>query len=267
LFHFMQEHIFQPLQMNATMNLDTIPEGSTALATGYMQTALASLRPAPYEGPGWSFGSGQVVTTAHDVALWDAAFLRNRVLPAKQAAEEITPARLADGTIYPSALGLFVSREDSPLRYYHVGQGLGFETENLIYPQLHMAFVVLTNTSAKATMLRIADRLTYLLVPPNQDEALARKVFSGLQHGRPDSADFSPDLDKYMTAAMLAQYRSSLAPLGPVQSFTAAKASRTDGLETRNYDVTAGGRALLLHLLLLPDGRLEDATITAADAN
>ena len=53
----------------------------------------------------------------------------------------------------------------------------------------------------------------------------------------------------------------SLASLGPVQRFTVAGAHVTDGLETRDYNVTVGGRELKLHLLLLPDGRLEDAAI------
>lgn len=106
LFKFMQERIFRPLHMDATIDLDTIQDGSSALATGYTQTALAPLEPAPYEGPGWSFGSGQVVTTAQDVALWDAAFLKRQLLPARQAAEEVTPANLANGSTYPSALGL-----------------------------------------------------------------------------------------------------------------------------------------------------------------
>jgi D-alanyl-D-alanine carboxypeptidase len=264
LFQFMQEHIFGPLQMTSTMDLDTIPGGSTALAVGYVENALAPLQPAPYEGPGWSFGAGQVVTTAEDVARWDAAFLQHRVLPERETAEEVTMARLADGSTYPSALGLFISREDAPLRYYHTGQGLGFEAINLIYPEAHMAFVVLTNTNAKATYFKIANQLIYLLVPPNKDEQFARKIFAGLQHGQPDRSAFSEDLNKYMTDAMLVEYRSSLSSLGPVQSFTVVSTRITDNLETKDYDVTVGGHALKLHLLLLPDGRLEDATITDA---
>ncbi len=267
LFQFMQEHIFGPLQMTSTMDLDTIPGGSTALATGYIQNALAPLKPAPYEGPGWSFGSGQVVTTASDVARWDAAFLEHRVLPEREAADEVAMARLANGSTYPSALGLFVSREDSPLRYYHTGEGLGFEAINLIYPEAHMAFVVLTNTNAKPTYLKIANQITYLLVPPNKDEQFARTVFTALQHGQPDRSVFSDDLNRHMSAALLAEYRTTLGSLGPVQSFTVASARKTDNLETRDYDVTAGGHALRLHLLLLPDGRLEDATIADASTN
>jgi D-alanyl-D-alanine carboxypeptidase len=267
LFQFMQEHIFGPLQMTSTMDLDTIPDGSTALATGYVQNALAPLQPAPYEGPGWSFGSGQLVTTAEDVARWDAAFLQHRVLPKQEAAEEVTMAQLANGSTYPSALGLFVSREDAPLRYYHTGEGLGFEAINLICPNAHMAFVVLTNTNVKATYLKIANQLIYLLVPPNKDEQFARRIFAGLQHGQPDRSAFSEDLNRHMSAALLAEYRSSLGSLGPVQSFTVASTRTTDSLETRDYDVTAGGHALKLHLLLLSDGRLEDATISDASTN
>jgi CubicO group peptidase (beta-lactamase class C family) len=267
LFQFMQEHIFGPLQMTSTLDLDTIPDGSTALATGYVQNALAPLQPAPYEGPGWSFGAGQVVTTAEDVARWDAAFLQHRVLPEREAAEEVTMARLANGNTYPSALGLFVSREDAPLRYYHTGQGIGFEAINLIYPEAHTAFVVLTNTNAKATYFKIANQLINLLVPPNKDEQFARKIFAGLQHGQPDRSAFGEDLNRYMTDAMLAEYRSSLGSLGPVQSFTVASTRTTDNLETKDYNVTVGGHALKLHLLLLPDGRLEDATITDASTD
>lgn len=267
LFQFMQEHIFGPLQMTSTMDLNTIPSGSSALATGYVQNALAPLQPAPYEGPGWSFGSGQVVSTATDVARWDAAFLEHRVLPEREATDEVTMARLANGSTYPSALGLFVSREDSPLRYYHTGEGLGFEAINLIYPETHMAFVVLTNTNVKPTYLKIANQLTYLLVPPNKDEQFARNVFTALQHGQPDRSAFSDNLNRHMSAALLSEYRASLGSLGPVQSFTVASARKMDNLETRDYDVTAGGHALKFHLLLLPNGRLEDATISDASTN
>ena len=57
---------------------------------------------------------------------WDAAFLKRQLLPAKQAAEEVTPANLANGSTYPSALGLFISHEQGVIRYYHSGEGLGF---------------------------------------------------------------------------------------------------------------------------------------------
>ena len=101
----------------------------------------------------------------------------------------------------------------------------------------------------------------------NKDEIFARKVFAGLQHGQPDRSVFSEDLNKYMSDAILAEYRSSLGSLGPVQSLAEAGAHVTDGLETRDYNITVGGHSLKLHMLLLPDGRLEDLAITDASTD
>jgi hypothetical protein len=79
-------------------------------------------------------------------------------------------ARLANGGTYPSGLGLFISRDNGPIHYYHTGEGFGFEAINLIYPEAHMAFVVLTNTNVKPTYLKIVNQLIYLLVPPNKGD-------------------------------------------------------------------------------------------------
>jgi len=266
LFAYLQQHVFLPTGMSAALNLDTLPLGSQALATGYVRSALAPLEPAPYEGPGWSFGAGQIVDTAEDVALWDAAFLQHRVLPSVQAAEETTRIHLLDGTLAPTGLGLFSGDSDGITHYYHTGQGLGFTAVNLIYPAAHMAFVVLSNTNATETTMKIAEQLTYLLLPPSEKGAFARKVFAGLQNGHPDMTLFHPDLREHLTIKLLASYQSSLASLGSIRSFTAGRDQITDGLESRDYSVVVGKHLLKLHLLLLPDGLLEDATITDAQS-
>jgi CubicO group peptidase (beta-lactamase class C family) len=262
LFQFMEERIFGPLHMDATIDLDTIREGSRALATGYTQTALAPLEPAPYEGPGWSFGAGQVVTTAQDVARWDVAFLKQRILPHAQAAEEVGPAQLSNGSTYPYALGLFISREQGVLRYYHSGQGLGFEAINMIYPDSSRALVVLTNTSAEPTFMKIADELIYLLFPPSADDRAARTLFAGLRKGSLEGSTLSEDLKQYLTPGRLREYSSSLTPLGPVEAFSFARTQTVDGLRSMDYDVIAGGKKLRLHLLLRPNDEVEDVTVS-----
>jgi CubicO group peptidase (beta-lactamase class C family) len=253
---------FAPLHMDATIDLDTIPDGSTALATGYTQTALAGLEPAAYEGPGWSLGSGQVVTTAQDVALWEVAFLHRQVLPPKQADEEITLAHLADASTYPSALGLFVFHDLGITRYYHTGEGLGFQAVNMIYPDQSLAIVVLTNTNVTSTYLKIANELIYLLMPPSIDEKLAQTIFVGLESGNLDETALSPDLKQYLTPMKLRECRSSLTPLGAVESFSLAHTQTIDGLTTTEYDVIAGGQKLRLHLLFLPNHKIEDVAIS-----
>jgi D-alanyl-D-alanine carboxypeptidase len=264
LFAFMQERIFNPLHMSNTIDLDTIPNRSTAVATGYEQTALAGLKPAPYEGPGWSFGSGQVVTTATDLALWDIAFLKHATLPAAQLAEELQPARLANGSTYPSALGLFTSHDDYGLRLYHTGGGLGFLAVNMVFPDTRRSLVILTNTNAQQTYLKIADELTYLLVQPSENDRLARRVFTELQNGQLDRSLLSEDLNHYLNAERLRDYTSSLSSLGPIEAFSLSHEETVYRLTTRDYDVIAGGKRLRLHLLLLPTKMVQDVTITLA---
>ncbi len=266
LFAYLRQHIFLPLGMSAALDLDTLPDGSQALATGYVRNALAPLEPAPYEGPGWSFGAGQIVDTAEDVARWDAAFLQRRILPPIQATEEVTRVHLLNGTLAPTGLGLFSGDDDGATRYYHTGEGLGFTAVNFIYPEVHMAFVVFSNTNVTGTAMKIATQLTYLLLPPSEKGTFARKVFVGLQSGHPDMTLFHQDLKTYLTPKLLASCRSSLASLGPIRSFTAGRDQITDGLESRDYNVVMGEHLLKFHLLLLPGGLLEDASITDAQS-
>ena len=166
LFALLQRRIFAPLKMADTINLDEIGPQTPDIATGYVRPALGPLEPAPDEGRGWSFGEGQVVTTATDLARWDEAFLSGRLLAPAQAHEEVSTPRLADGSQSDYALGLFVSGQGERTAYYHVGQGLGFLAVNRIYPAEHAAIVVLTNDSSSPAFARIAQRLAYLILPP-----------------------------------------------------------------------------------------------------
>ena len=263
LFQFMQQEIFKPTQMTSVLDLDHLDPATKDVATGYLRTGLGPFRPAPIEGVSWSFGSGQVLASARDIAKWDIAFLDKRLLPAKEAAEQVKPAQLADGSTYPSGLGLFSGKSEQRLRYYHAGQGMGFETINMIYPREKLAIVVLTNSSGTGTAARILDQLTFLLLPPTSNETFARDCFTGLQQGTLDRKVMSEDLQHFLTGRVAKDYMESLRPLGALTSLTATRHETVDGLETRDYDVSVEGKDLLMHMLLLPDGRLEDLTVTA----
>jgi CubicO group peptidase (beta-lactamase class C family) len=105
LFRFMQRRIFAPLGMSNTVDLDDAKSAAASDAIGYERPALAMLRHAPTEGRGWSFAAGQVVSTAGDVAHWDAAFLEKKLLAPAQSEEEVTPSKLPSGALAPYALG------------------------------------------------------------------------------------------------------------------------------------------------------------------
>ncbi len=256
-FAFLSQHIFARLGMSDTVDLDNLTYRTPNLATGYVRPALGPLEPAPHEGAGWSFGSGQVVTTAKDLAYWDAAFLAGSLLAPAQAAEEVTAPTLPNGTTSEYALGLFVSHRGGRTMFYHVGQGLGFLAVNRIYPAEHAAIVVLTNDSSALTFQHVADRLEYIIVPPTRHDADARAVFASLQRGRPNRTLFKADLNAYFDARMVSIYAKSLGKLGAVVSFTLRSESDADGLTTRAYTVVAGTHRLRLLEQTDVEGRIE----------
>ncbi len=263
-FAFLNQQIFAPLHMMDTVDLDHVTDTTPALATGYIRTALGPHEPAPYEGAGWSFGAGQVVTTAHDLARWDEAFLAGDLLSPVQAREEITVPLLANGTPSDYALGLFVSHRGGRTMLYNVGQGLGFLAVNRIYLAEHCAIVVLTNDSSSLTFQHVADRLEYLFVPPTRPDAEARAIFASLQKGTPDRTLFTADLNAYFDARVIAEYASTLGPLGAIDSFTLHGESEADGLVTRLFDLVVSGQRLRLVEQVRADGKIESFQVQPA---
>ena len=261
LFALQQRRIFAPLGMTGVVDLDRVTPTTPDLATGYVRTGLGPFEPAPDEGPGWSFGAGQIVATASDLARWDASLLSGRLLPAVQAHEEVAPPVLASGEQSPYALGLFVSHRSGRLVWSHVGQGLGFLAGNSIYPDDGTAIVVLTNTSATLGFARITDRLAYLLLPPTPADARARALFAGMQRGAPDRAVLTPEFTAFLTAPRLHAYAASLGPLGPLDCFVLKSEERADGVTTRRYEVSTAGRRLSITWEELADGRTDDFTV------
>jgi len=266
LFAFLQRRVFSPLNMSATMNLDDIGPQTPDVAVGYVRPALAALRPAPNEGRGWSFGAGEVVTTATDLARWDAAFLLGRLLVPQQAREEVTTPKLKDGSQSPYALGLFVSQRGGRRLFYHAGQSLGFLAINRIYPSEGIAVVVLTSDdSSSSAFIHIADRIAYMIVPPTKADAQARAVFAAVQQNRLDRSQASSDFNTYFDAKMAHTYAESLGPLGEPDSFDLLNEDQSDGLTTRVYDVSAGGRRLKVVEQLLADGLVESFEVQAVE--
>ncbi len=265
LFAFLRRRIFTPLGMTATVDLDDISPKTPNLARGYVRHALGPLQPAPEEGRGWSFGAGQLVTTASDLARWDEAFLAGRLLAPRQAQAEVALPKLADGSRSAYALGLFVSTSGGRTVIYHVGQGLGFLAINRIYPAERTAIVVLTNDSSSLAFVHIAQRLAYLIVPPTAADAQARALFAAVQKGDLDRRQASPDFNAYFDADMAHAYAANLGPLGEPDSFDLHSEDEADGLTTRVYDVNAGGRRLRVTEQRLTDGKIESFDVQAAE--
>ena len=137
---------------------------------------------------------------------------------------------------------------------------------NRIYPSEGVAVVVLTSDdSSSSAFIHIADRIAYLVVPPTKADAQARALFAEVQQNRLDRSQVSPDFNTYFDTTMAKSYAESLGALGEPDSFDLRNEDESDGLTTRVYDVSAGGRRLKVVEQLLADGRVESFEVHAAE--
>ena len=219
--------------MTHVVDLDRVTPTTPSMATGYVRTGLSALEPAPEEGPGWSFGAGQIVTTASDLARWDIGLMSGALLPAQ-------------------------------LVWSHVGQGLGFLAGNTIYPGEEAAIVVLTNTSATLSFAHITDRIAFLLLQPTPADARARALITSLQNGSVDGVKLTPEFKAYLNPARLGVYQASLAPVGEIKSLILKSEDTADGVTTRRYEAIAGERRLSIIWEELADGFTDDFNVQPA---
>lgn len=257
LFSFLRRRVFQPLGMTETLDLDGLQTSPTKVATGYIRPALAELRVAPDEGRGWSFGAGDVIGSAFDLATWDSAFLAGRLLAPRQRDEELTPPKLPNGEHSSYALGLELETIWGRRVYSHVGQGLGYLAINRIYPDERAAIVVLTNDSSSTAFRDIADRIAFLILRPTPEETEARRIFASLQAGHPVRSQFAPDFRRYFDSAMQQAYSRSLGPLGSPETFELKDESVADGLTTLIFAAVVGEKRLRITEQRLADGSIE----------
>lgn len=267
LFNFLQERVFEPLKMTSVLDFDSDPL-SPADAAGYMRYALGSPRPAAKEGRGWLFGAGFLAMSASDLARWDIALIRRKVLgPASMRAltEEV---RLANGVGSEYALGLHVVRRSDRRELEHGGEVGGFTSENRIYPDDGIAIVVLTNEDATDASNTIADALSELLFVADSSAdaaavADARAMFDQLRQGNLDSQRLTADARSYFTAQALQDFGASLGALGEPTGFTLTRTGRRGGFTTRVYEIAFPHKLLNAVVRSTADGLVEQFTVSA----
>lgn len=263
LFAFLQQRVLRPVGINDAVDCD--PQRPRAPdAIGYEHRALGPLRPTHWQGQGWMFAAGQLCVTAEDVAKWDRSILDRTLLkPASYEAQQ-TPIKLNNGRDSGYALGLFIGKEGDRPILHHGGEASGYLTENRIYPGQKLAIAVLTNTMSGSSHGDIANRISYILLPPEGVDARMQALFEGLQHGRVDRAAFTQNFNDYLDASTVRDYASSLGPLGEPTTFRRLRVSDRGGMKSRLYRVVAGGRALTLSVYLTKEDKVEQFLVSAA---
>jgi D-alanyl-D-alanine carboxypeptidase len=260
-FEFLRTRILAPLGLQSVVNVDLgrLPQSDP---TGYQRFALGPPRAAPKEGKGWLFAAGELAMTASDLAKWDITLMNQRLLsPGSYRAME-TETLLKNGTATGYGLGVDVGTNAGRRVISHGGEVSGFTATNLVFPDDHAAVIVLVNQDAVSTSGAIAQRIAGLLLATGDTltasrTARARGLLEGLQHGTIDRSLFTADGNAYFSAQAVADFASSLGPLGALQGFVQTAQQRRGGMVYRSYRASFTDRSVRVWTFELPDGKLE----------
>jgi D-alanyl-D-alanine carboxypeptidase len=265
-FQFLTEHIFRPLGMTSVWNYDQAQLPAQD-ATAYYRYALGPLRIAPKEGFGFMAAAGELAMTPHDLALWDESLIAQSILKPESYREMFAEVKLKDGKGTHYGLGVDVRELAGHREIEHSGEVSGFVSDNLVLVDDGAAVVVLTNQDAVNAASRIAQLAAPVIAgfPPSPEEKQALDIFRGLQQGHIDRSLLAPNLNDYFTPQAVADFQSSLGPLGEPLSLRQIRTEQRGGMTFRSFDIVYPDRRLVLTTYTYPDGKLEQYLIAPSE--
>ncbi|HTR02941.1 MAG TPA: serine hydrolase domain-containing protein [Thermoanaerobaculia bacterium] len=266
LLPFLTARIFKPLSMASVANIDQDRLGDTD-PTGYLRYALGPPRPAPKEGKGWLFAAGELAMTAGDLARWNLGMIQQKLLKPASYREMQRDVLLKNGLGIGYGLGIDVRRRDGHRLLEHGGEVSGFTAANLVFPDDGVAVTVLVNQDSIDTSGALAGKIADILLAGRAPaaEARARRIFEGLQAGKLDRSALTPNANSYFTAEAIADFASSLAPLGAPKEVKQKSSNDRGGMTFRLFDVVFPGRTLAIWERDMPDGQIEQFQVMATE--
>jgi D-alanyl-D-alanine carboxypeptidase len=261
LLQFLQQRVFTPLGMTSVLNIDQ-EKLTESDPTGYLRYALGPLRVAPKEGKGWLFAAGELAMTAQDLAKWDISIIDQKLMRPALYLEFGRDVVLKNGVGTQYALGVTVTSQGGRRAWSHGGEVSGFTAQNIVFPDDRVAVVVLTNQDAASAAGQIASGIPPLLFSTSDASTpakleQAKKIFEDLQHGRIERSLFTENANAYFNEQALADFKSSLGPLGKPQSFAQVSQSLRGGMVGRVYVIRFSQKAVRAWTYEMPDGKLE----------
>ncbi|HZQ45126.1 MAG TPA: serine hydrolase domain-containing protein [Acidobacteriaceae bacterium] len=269
LMQFIRENVLDPLHLQGVFN--TYTQRDKLEVTGYVSYALAPVRVQPLEGNGWYFGDGDLAMPASTLATWDIGIMQQKLLSPASYKQFETPFILANGDNTHYGLGTYVRDRNGHRELEHSGEVGGYVAENIVFPDDGIAIVVLTNEIASSAASTIGNSIARELLPairpavaaPDTLAPTIKTILTGLQQGNIDRSLFTPDANDYFSADALADFKSTLAPLGVITNITRVFTHQRGGMTGSLYRVTwSSGTTLTVSTYTEPDGKIEQFLIT-----
>jgi CubicO group peptidase (beta-lactamase class C family) len=260
---FLKSRVIDPVGLTHTIDLDT--DHDKVEPVGYFRYALGPLRPALIEAPGWYFADGEIAMPVGDLLKWDISVMNESLLQHSSYAAMETPTKLKNERDISYGLGLTVGELNGHRVVSHTGEVGGFVASNAVIPDQKFAVAVLTNQEASSAASSIGRAVTAAVLPmtPSPDdaaaaEALAKRVLAGLRKGTIDRSLFTSNANFYFDQQGLADFASSLGPLGEIKSLRQTATSLRGGMRYRGFAVEfANGTRVMLSTYWTNDGKIE----------
>jgi D-alanyl-D-alanine carboxypeptidase len=273
LYKFIRERVLTPLRMEDVFN--TYSEREKLRVTGYVSYAMAPVRVLPLEGTGWYFGDGDLAMPASTLLTWDLGIINKSLLSEESYKEFETSYVLKSGRDSHYGLGIFIGNKNGRRQFEHSGEVGGYVSENVVYPDEKAAIVVLTNEVASEAASEIAAAVAPIILPAAAAPAASpasgvvaafapklKEIMTGLQTKQIDRSLFTADCNDYFGKDALADFASTLGPLGTVTSVTPQRNSLRGGMTFGLYKVSfSGGTSVMVTVYLQPDGKVEQLLV------
>ena len=245
------ERIFKPLAMNATRSTDPQPIVPSR-ASGY-EWKGDHFENRPILLPAIAFSAGSLLSTAEDMAKWDAALQSEKLLKKSSLDRMWTATVTKDGSDAPFnyGFGWFVDSYHGHRFVQHSGGTPGFSSVVYRFLDDKLTVIVLTNHSD-----RILDQLAIDLAgiclpalkrpeanldPDPKTTAMIKEVVSGLLNGKYEPGSFTRAMGIFLGTATGKAFWKWFAEHGELGSFVFFdRENRRDGQILR-YKVTLGG--------------------------
>jgi D-alanyl-D-alanine carboxypeptidase len=157
---FLDQRIFKPAGMTST-RVNSFADLIPRRAAGYMLRD-GGIRNGILVNPSQPFAAGALVTSASDLAKWDAALYTDKIVKQSTLQQMWTPAKLGNGTMSNYGLG-WGTREREGRRYVqHNGGIIGFSTHLRRGLDDGLTIIVLANLSGRGIY---AEEIAESLVP------------------------------------------------------------------------------------------------------
>ncbi len=146
---FLRRRIFAPLGMTSTYSKDS-DDTSPDVATEYTSYSLGPWEHALHLDYTWFTGPGSIISNAADLAKWNVALARGKLLSHRSLTEMMTPHRIGKDDPFPQyGFGIIISKlPNGHTMVSHGGNTTGAATQDARFPDDHFGIIVLADSGA-----------------------------------------------------------------------------------------------------------------------